>query len=53
MSTRDPVTPNSNLITCSISISLASFFRKYRVFCSVKTVEVEMDCYLKLVGGGF
>ena len=28
------------------------FFQKYSVSCCVKTVEVEGDCYFKLVGGG-
>ena len=26
------------------------FLQKYSVICCVKTVEVEVDCYLKLVG---
>ena len=27
-------------------------FHKFSVFCCVKTVKVDVDCYLKLVGGG-
>ena len=34
------------------AFSLAIFFQKYSVFCRVKTVEVEVGCYLKLVDGG-
>ena len=45
--TRGPGTLDSNSIICSISISRANFFSK--AFCRVKTDEMEMDCYSKLV----
>ena len=45
--TRGPGTLDSNSIICSISISPNLVFSK--AFCRVKTDEMEVDCYLKLV----
>ena len=45
---RSPGTLDSTLMICSIIIS-PKFFSK--AFCGVKTDEMEVDCYLTLVGG--
>ena len=33
-------------------LQLVFCFLNCKLFCRVKTVEVEVDCYFKLVGGG-